>query len=103
MARRNTNIEETVTEVVTPTTEERILGEEETVTEVVKVNYTALKRRYKVKNVRKNRVYELNGYEIGAILGNNEDAKKQLREGKKKIEIIEPKTHETLYNIEVLK
>lgn len=101
MARRNT-AQETTTQVIEPTTEEKILGAQETTIQVTFVDYSALEKRYKVKNVRKNRVYELNGYEIGAILGNNEEAKKELRTGAKNIKITEPKTSELLYNIEVL-
>lgn len=102
-------IEETTTvvEVVVPSDEDKILGEEETIKEVKVIDYTSLKRRYRVQNVLKNNVYELHGQAIGAILGSNDDAKKALREGAKKVELtkFDPKEEKTIttHIIEVIK
>lgn len=91
-----------VEETVIPSQEERILGKQETIKVVKVVDYTAQDVRYKVENVKKQRTYELNGYEIGAILGCNEDVKTKLKAGEKKVTISNFKGDEILYNIEVL-
>ena len=96
---------ETVEEVITPTDEELFLGAEEEVKTVKVVDYTSLKRRYKVENLIKKKVYELHGQAIGAILGNNEKAKKQLKEGANKVELFkqEGKKYIKTHIIEVIK
>ena len=100
-------IEETTTvvEVVVPSDEDKILGEEETIKEVEVVDYTSLKRRYRVQNLLKNRAYEIHGRAINVILGNNENAKKQFKEGAKKVELTERKEKQliTTHIIEVIK
>lgn len=90
MAKKNKKVDEekilgeemeTVTEVIVPSDEEKILGATDEVVTRQVVDYTSIKRRYKVHNLKRNRVYELNGYQIGAILGINEDARQELKEG----------------------
>ena len=93
--------EETVKEVVKPTDEELILGASPGIKVVKVVDYTSYKRNYKVTNTIKNRVYTLNGYQIGAILGMNQEARKQLKEGVKKVTINNDEG-QALYKIEVL-
>lgn len=93
---------ETVTEVVKPTIEEQILGAKDEVKIKKVVDYTSRKRIYKIFNVLKNRTYTLDGLEIGAILGINEKARNELKEGAKKISICDAKGNE-LYKIEVVK
>lgn len=94
--------EKLVEEVITPPDEERILGEVEKTKVVKVVDYTAHTRRYKVHNFKKNRTYELNGYEIGAILGMNENAKRELKQGALSVVMHDEKTKEKAYKIEVL-
>ena len=98
---------ETCIEVIKPTVEEQILGATDEIKKVKVFDYLALKRRYKVHNVKKGRIYELNGYEIGAILGLNNDVRNELKQGAPKVEIKEfnddLKDYELLYKIEVIK
>lgn len=80
-------VEETIIEVIKPTDEDLFLGADEEIKEVKVVNYTAFDKHYKVTNVSKNRIYTLNGLQIGAILGLNQEARKQLKEGAKNVEV----------------
>lgn len=101
--------EEYIEEVTKPTTQDLVTGASPEVKIVKVVDYTSHKRIYKVHNIAKNRTYTLNGYEIGAILGMNEAAKKELKEGAKKITLKETKRvndeYQTIekYRIEVIK
>ena len=82
-----------------------ILGSEEEIKEVKVVDYTSLKRRYKVQNLLKNRTYEIHGRAINVIIGGNDDAKKELREGAKRIELTRREKDKliTTHIIEVIK
>lgn len=100
--RKKEIIEKTVTEIIEPTDEEKIFGASEEKKVVKVVDYTAHTRRYKVHNFKKNRTYELNGYEIGAILGMNENAKRELKQGALSVVMHDEKTKEKAYKIEVL-
>lgn len=93
--------EKTVIEVIKPTDEELFLGAEEEVKEVKVIDYTAFERLYKVTNLKRNRNYTLNGIQIGAILGMDYEARKQLKEGAKKV-VMRNKDNEETYKIEVL-
>ncbi len=101
--------EEYIEEVIKPTTQDLVTGASPEAKIVKVVDYTSHKRIYKVHNIAKDRTYTLNGYEIGAILGLNETAKKELKEGAKKITISENKKigeeYITIekYHIEVIK
>ena len=94
---KKTEEEKTVIEIIKPSIEEQILGASDEVKTVKVVDYASLKRRYKVENIVKNRSYELNGYEIGAILGIDNNARKELKEGAKTVFVGET------YKIEVIK
>ena len=93
--------QETITEIIKPSDAELIRGADEEVKTVKVVNYTAQSVLYKVTNIKRNRVYTLNGVQIGAILGMNNDARKQLKEGVKKV-VVKNRNNEELYKIEVL-
>jgi hypothetical protein len=101
--------EEYIEEVLKPTTHDLVTGASPEVKIVKVVDYTSHKRIYKVHNIAKDRTYTLNGYEIGAILGMNETAKKELKEGAKKVTLKEIKRvndeYQTIekYHIEVIK
>lgn len=92
---------ETTIEVIKPTDEELFLGAEPEIKTVKVVNYTALSVRYRVTNIAKNRIYELTGVQIGAILGMNTEARKQLKEGAQMI-TLNDKEGNNAYKIEVL-
>ena len=49
---------ETVTEVIVPSDEEKILGATDEVVTRKVVDYTSIKKRYKVHNLKRNRIYE---------------------------------------------
>lgn len=101
--------EEYIEEVTKPTTQDLVMGASPEAKIVKVVDYTSHKRIYKVHNIAKDRTYTLNGYEIGAILGMNETAKKELKEGAKKVTLKEIKKvddkYQTIekYHIEVIK
>lgn len=105
MAKKKDLRDITVVEVIKPSDEDLILGAEEEVKEVKVIDYASLDKRYKVKNLIKNRVYEVHGRVIDVILGNNEKAKKMLKEGAKKVELTERKEKQliTTHIIEVIK
>lgn len=92
----------TVMEVIKPSVEEQILGASDEVKVVKVVDYSSLKAHYKVKNLVKNREFALNGYEIGAILGVDNNARKALKEGAKVVYVANSKG-ENVYKIEVVK
>lgn len=101
-----TEIEETIVEeVVKPSDEELFLGAEPEIKKVKIVDYTSLKRRYKVQNLINPKTYELHGRAIGAILGTDEEAKKQLKEGAKRVELFKRNGKEVIktHIIEVIK
>lgn len=101
--------EEMIEEVIKPTDKELIMGAKEEVKIVKVVDYTSHKRVYKIHNIAKNRTYTLNGYEIGAILGMNEQARNELKGGARKVTVKEIKKidgkYQTIekYKIEVIK
>ncbi|MCM1003570.1 MAG: hypothetical protein NC408_04440 [Candidatus Gastranaerophilales bacterium] len=96
-----TNKTKTQKVTIKPTQEERIMGAQDTTKTVLIVDYTSHKVRYLVENLVKNRKYELNGYEIGAILGTDNTARQQLREGAKEVVLKDSKGKDT-YKIEVI-
>lgn len=111
MAKKNKKVDEekilgeemeTVTEVIVPTDEEKILGATDEIKTVKVVDYASLKRRYNVKNIVKNRIFVLNGYEIGAILGVDNNARKALKEGAMSV-VVQNSKGEAAYKIEVIK
>jgi hypothetical protein len=107
MGKQETEVveEKTVVETVIPTIEEQIMGAAPEVKKVKVVKYDDRTKRYKVKNTLKNRTYEINGYEIGAILGLDTKARDELKHGAKKTAIkkFEKDKEITLYEIEVIK
>lgn len=94
----------TVTETITPSDDDLILGATKEVKTVKVVNYTSIDRLYKVTNVQRKRTYQLNGIQIGAILGMNQAARDDLKQGKKKTTISKLENGENveLYEIEVI-
>ena len=98
----------TITEKIIPTDDELILGAKPEIKTVKVVDYTSVNRLYKVTNIQKNRVYQLNGIQIGAILGMNQSARDDLKQGKSQTEITkvvrdgERTKIENLYKIEVI-
>ena len=94
-----------ITEVVKPTDEELFLGAEDEIKTVKVVDYASLKRRYRIHNLKNSRVYEIHGRAIGAIVGNDESVKQQLKEGATKVELFryEGKEKVKTHIIEVIK
>ena len=94
----------TVTETITPSEDDLILGATKEVKTVKVVNYTSVDRLYQVTNLQRKRTYQLNGIQIGAILGMNQSARDDLKHGKKKTTIskLEKGQNIELYKIEVI-
>jgi hypothetical protein len=91
-------------EVIKPTEEDMILGKQEKVVEVEVIDYQAVETRYNVKIYANGRTINVNGREVGAFLGQENQARQALKEGAKSVVIKERKGNDLIdkYKIEVV-
>ena len=92
---------EEVTELKPLTTEERILGVKAPEKIVTKMDYRNPKRFYNVFVYANQRTITVNGVELGAFLGLQYEAKKQLENGANSVEL-KNRDGKLEYKIEVL-
>ena len=90
-----------ITEVITPTDDELIMGVVETKKEVKVIDYASINKKYIVTVIGNGRKININGREVGTFLGQNHDARKELKNGAKVVDIKDEK-HNIIYKIEVL-
>lgn len=83
------------------TADEKILGVEAETKVVTKVDYRNRNRKYSLYIASNKRTIKINGLEVGAFIGLRAEAKKQLEEGAKKVEV-KDKDGNLEYKIEVL-
>lgn len=83
---------------------EKILGEKEEFKTVEVFDYDNEKTKYKVTNYKNNgRVVYVNGREVEAFIGLNNDAREQLKAGTRVVKVYDSfAADELLYKIEVL-
>ena len=92
---------EEVKEMKPLTAEERILGAKAPETKVTKIDYRNPKRFYSVFVYANGRTITVNGVELGAFLGLQYGAKKELENGAKSVEL-KNREGKLEYKIEVL-
>ena len=90
-----------ITEVITPTDDELIMGVVETKKEVKVIDYASINKKYIVTVIGNGRKININGREVGTFLGQNHDARKELKNGAKVVDIKDEKNN-IIYKIEVL-
>lgn len=91
----------TKTETIKPSIEKMVLGEKEETKTYKVFDYRSPDVRYNVKINSNGRTVEVNGFEVGAFLGQNARARKLLEQGNKKVNVCDNKGNE-LYVIEVI-
>jgi hypothetical protein len=91
----------TKTEIITPTDDELVLGVEETTQEIKVVDYASISKKYIVTIIGNGRKININGREVGTFLGQNNEARKELKNGAKSVDIEDEKAN-IIYKIEVL-